>query len=684
MTPTFVIYRILGNALPPRHGTEDTYNNLRFILEHEPDLPGCEKRWLLNRFLDKSIEKKCIDLIETHGQRRHIIPFDIAAYQNTFLDPTGIGKAYNPFTTYGRPNHAAPHPLAIEWFLRHKSQALININMARNHALDHGRDDAEWTLPLDGSCYFTAEGWSRLVEDLNADPDALYGIIPMARIDNNDRLSDATWQPVLDEEPQIAFRRDAPDRFDERLRYGNRNKVELLVRLGVPGNWKKSSAVQIENTHIMEPTAAGRFANSGWIYRLATGADKEIEKDGESRFYARIQGLQHLVNLLDADLLGKTYANHRQTPPISLRTINVPDTTLSLATAAFDLPDIRITDKTECPPGGNWQDYFSIPRYLHMIDGEPVQIDGYSNPAAIIGSVESRRYDRTALYEALRRISVLTAAGLLHERDDFLQKAVSILSCWFIDETTKMRPHARFAQFNPDKADQANFAGLIDFRDLWTLPRLCQHLLASGALTRDQFEAVRQWTTELARYLGQSPQGKTAFGAKNNIGTWMHLLSMSLALFNGNKVLASQLVSQASLRLASQIEVVGVQAGELVRTRPLHYSLFNMTAWVLLAHLGRSAGRDLWNYSGVEGQSLCSMLGFIQNNMKAFPEYANSPETFSTWLAALRLFTPATAANVSLLDPMPLPVPSQWHDDPDTGLPPQWMVLLESWTNPPQ
>src|SRR5690606_32334685 len=39
---TFVLYRIIGNDLPPRHKRGQAIANLRFILEHEPALAGCE------------------------------------------------------------------------------------------------------------------------------------------------------------------------------------------------------------------------------------------------------------------------------------------------------------------------------------------------------------------------------------------------------------------------------------------------------------------------------------------------------------------------------------------------------------------------------------------------------------------------------------------------------------------
>jgi len=119
-----------------------------------------------------------------------------------------------------------------------------------------------------------------------------------------------------------------------------------------------------------------------------------------------------------------------------------------------------------------------------------------------------------------------------------------------------------------------------------------------------------------------------------------------------------------------------MQVPELARTRPLHYSLFNMTAWVLLANLGRSVGTDLWNYRGIGGQSLCRMMNFIQTNLTDFPECAHSPAHFAGWFASLRHLTPDTAADRDLLGPLPDASSIEWQDNPDTGLPPQWTIYL--------
>jgi hypothetical protein len=164
--------------------------------------------------------------------------------------------------------------------------------------------------------------------------------------------------------------------------------------------------------------------------------------------------------------------------------------------------------------------------------------------------------------------------------------------------------------------------------------------------------------------------------AGNNIGTWTHLVVVSLSLFTENLATAAAQINSASLRLAAQCDVIGLQAAELSRARPLHYSLFNLTAWTLLANLGRSAGFDLWNYRGVEGQSICRMMQFIQTNMAHFQEYQDQPAKYVEWFESLRLLVPLTAADRSLLVQREQGPERTWPDDPDLGLPSQWRFFL--------
>ena len=54
--PEFLLIRIIGNDLEPRHRAGQSRDNLRFILENEPPLPGCGKRFVLNRIVDAAEE----------------------------------------------------------------------------------------------------------------------------------------------------------------------------------------------------------------------------------------------------------------------------------------------------------------------------------------------------------------------------------------------------------------------------------------------------------------------------------------------------------------------------------------------------------------------------------------------------------------------------------------------------
>ena len=591
-------------------------------------------------------------------------------------------QSLNPFSRDSGKADPALLKRSKEWILRHKSLAAINLNDARNRAIELGLKDALWTLPLDGWSYFTAEAWDGFIENVSRNKDALYGILPLARLKDNAQLTTMATLPEPTGEPQIAFRRDAPDRFYEKLRYGNHNKSELVVRLGVPGPWEKWGRAYWDNTPQLEAIAPGRFFVGGWVYRLASGADDKVEADGSSRLVARFEGVQRFTQQLDAALMQKFSIGNRGHDFCVLQPQSEPShpgqvpALLDLAKETLEKPIRTMLDKTELPPSRNRNDYFSLPRYMHNIDGKNIRIDGRSAEASIAGSMESLRYDREALRECFSHASILAASGVLCQRDDFLARSAEILAAWFIDANTSMNPSARFAQWKPDSSEKANFAGLIDFRYLWTLPYLSRTLLVNGALSEAQFEAIKQWTARFLGYVMGTAQGQRAIMAGSNIGTWTHLVVVALSLFTGNFISAAAQINSASLRLVAQCDVIGLQIAELSRTQPLHYSLFNLTAWTLLASLGRSAGVDLWNFRGVEGQSICRMLHFIQANMEHFPEYQGQPAKYVEWFDALMLLVPPTAADRSLLKQRDQAAGRIWTEDPDLGLPAQWPFFL--------
>ena len=122
---------------------------------------------------------------------------------------------------------------------------------------------------------------------------------------------------------------------------------------------------------------------------------------------------------------------------------------------------------------------------------------------------------------------------------------------------------------------------------------------------------MQAWTRAFLSWLMESKNGREERGEKNNHGTFFDAQAASLALFVGDSALARTLIGEGGRsRIASQIDAEGKQALEIARTRPLHYSVFNLDAFTMLAEMGASCDVDLWHYTASEGGSIAKALLF--------------------------------------------------------------------------
>ncbi|HMM56127.1 MAG: hypothetical protein DYH18_09985 [Xanthomonadales bacterium PRO7] len=274
-----MLFRILGNDIPVRHGANQTLRNLAFILENEPDLPGCEKRFLLNRIAFPEIRQQLVDLIEQAGLLWHEIPFERSVYRH--------------LATFGE-----------------KALYLTNQNAARNRCIDLGFAHGNIVLPFDGQVFISAQGWGELIRRIDENRSGKFFTVPMFRLRSNRHALESTTRPEADAnhlwaEPQIAVRAGCDIRFNERLTYGRANKVEMLMRLGVPGPWDKwigdhirEIRASLVNTRSQE---YGKVREAGFVVRLESGnwkADRNIS----FRAQARNTGLEDFVARVDASL----------------------------------------------------------------------------------------------------------------------------------------------------------------------------------------------------------------------------------------------------------------------------------------------------------------------------------------------------------------------------------------------
>lgn len=296
----FVLYRIIGNDLPPRHEVGQARRNLKFILEHEPEFPGCEKRFILNRVVDQEEERCIVNLLEEAGATYFRIPFNWAEYAQVPLDVSGVPGHYSPDSEgYAWLREDQRERVRLRLY-RYKNNYVMNNNGARNVALEEGRTIAKWLMPWDGNCFLAKDAYEELRNSIHIRPDIPYWLVRMVRLDENLQLFRADTPSDAVEEPQIVFRRDAAMSFDPAYQYGRRSKVELLWRLGVPGPWDEWG---IEPWDLPCPdyhTDVGAFQWAGWVARLAaTCARPGPRSDATERMLIRRQAIVNLLDCLD-------------------------------------------------------------------------------------------------------------------------------------------------------------------------------------------------------------------------------------------------------------------------------------------------------------------------------------------------------------------------------------------------
>lgn len=304
----FIIVRILGNDLPPRHAPGQTRRNLEFILRHERSWPELTKRWIVNRIWDRDEEARIIELLESHGQDYQSLSFDLQEYaRKPFAYEPQTSSFSSQYRRMIRPRRARADLHAR----RHRANYAINNNGGRLAALQLGRQDARWILPWDGNCFITDHSWAEISETVVTNSHLPYFIVPMARVADNRILLEKAFRPEASEEPQVIFRQDAIEEFDPERPYGRRPKVDLLWRLGVPGPWDEFEDDPWDPPRPALSREAGRFAWAGWVTRLDSGhghLERPTRWSGWRRGQTRTASIALALDKLDARVVASSVA----------------------------------------------------------------------------------------------------------------------------------------------------------------------------------------------------------------------------------------------------------------------------------------------------------------------------------------------------------------------------------------
>lgn len=622
---TFALYRIIGNDLPPRHTAEQMLRNLRFMLDHEPELADCRKIWILNRVVDPRVERDIVDLLESRGAEYLRIPFKAEDYAKLGWNFRGFENQ----ASFQRKFLAGLHPKALmrvqEHLYHYKNLYAMNNNGARNFALRHGRGIAKWVLPWDGNCFLTEAAWEGIRASVREQPHRRYLIVPMARLQSdNETLLDHLESIPADDEPQLAFRRDAGAEFDEDYRYGHRPKTELFRRLGIPGPWDRFPVFSWDPEQALDEDEQKAWTSGSKVYRLFSG-NAELESNMGDRGRSRSIGIRSFIDGIDHRIMEAMHASsslfcldeqvleeqHRAyragTPELSPAVAAL----IQAADDALRLPCPSVTDKTTVSPSGDMHDYWNPAPYWWpnpaTADGLPyVRRDGKRVPGTHLGEPGSEQYDRTSLQNMIDRTFACALAGYFTERAEYWRHAASLVRTWFLDPATRMNPHLDYAQVRRGHDGNVGSAsGIIETKDFYYLLDAIRLVERTGELSESEQAALREWFAEFGRWLEKSPQGSQERDALHNHGLWYDVQAAAVQSYLGDTAALAGTLRRGLERIGHQFDPSdGRQPAELQRTLTRHYTTYALSACLVLADFARRYGQDFVRFEHPRGTRL--------------------------------------------------------------------------------
>ena len=724
------LIRAIGNPLPPRHDPQQAITNLRFTLQYEPGL-ALDKHWLLNRLVNQTLENELIKILEEYKQPYTVLKFDMERYVEV---PYQFGY-YQPLPDYiHSPKYVwqtankneTPDIQVEEAIMADKNLYVTNQNTARNAMIQIGLNatnkNYHWILPWDGNCFLTSTGFEQLYQALQSTP-SKYAITPMARaITSNKEVLEPNYNPTTTEEPQIAFHRDAQARFHPKLRYGRRNKVELLMRLGVPGPWDKwSPYLEWEKRKlgpffqpVRDKPASTGIPSAGFVTRLTSGV-QHLETQGmiHNRGVSRTESVKRILTELDVRSLTELFNLTSETLLFYdeyylsrdrrlMKTNNsspVFQSLMDLANAALNHGPWSVTDKPRdsLAPSNDAHDYFHpAPYFWPAKDSEGnidpnapyVQRDGIRVPGTMLYEDGSENFDRTRLTAMQYNTTVLALAYYFTSNPDFAKTAARNVRAWFLHPKTRMNPTLRFAQVRRNHAgnNEGYASGVIEMKDLYFFLDAVR-ILSHGDdafLQPNEQSKLREWFRKYLEWLESSAMGTLEFSRGNNHGLYYDIQVISIAAYIGDYAKMLWYTNRAVSRLRAHVDRTGAMPRELNRPICEHYQMFTLQGWSTLARIAKKMGRMFWEVDlrGTRGAKLPSLCKAAEYAIPFFRQ--REVCTGNQGAADQRRWWPLLQDARTFCDHYLFGKDRYWNDWMDTsiGLPPQSAYHMPSLFHP--
>lgn len=309
--------------------------------------------------------------------------------------------------------------------------------------------------------------------------------------------------------------------------------------------------------------------------------------------------------LLSENQLNRLKTDYKKQKPNAVQTIEHLES-LAEKILNSEIPVVTTGKKIQ---NTQLNDYVSIGTYWwpnpDTPDGLPyIRRDGVRNP-------EVDDYSRDELSNFRASLHVLSVVYFVKKENKYASKAIEYLSAWFINNSTKMNPHMKYAQGIPGSVD-GRFIGLIEGREF-------VHVLDSILLIKESKywnssieSKIYAWYSDFFKWYSNSGAGKVASDYTNNHASWYDLQVVSYAIATGkNERTIAVLDSVLTKRVQKQIDEEGKQPEELKRSKSLQYSTFNLEALVPLANIGNKYDVDIWESDKYYDSSLIKAIDYL-------------------------------------------------------------------------
>lgn len=267
--------------------------------------------------------------------------------------------------------------------------------------------------------------------------------------------------------------------------------------------------------------------------------------------------------------------------------------------------------KESVAPSGDKHDYLSVAPYwwpdITKPDGLPyIRRDGIFNPEGY-----TDKYDKKSFMLLRDTAFSLSLGYYFTDNEDYAKHCAYLIRTWFIDNETKMNPNMNYAQgvlgiVNGRKE------GVLETERLLSIIDSIRLISTSNSWSKEDDLAFKDWLSQYVLWLETNDLAIDERAADNNHGTWYDAQYVAYLIYLGEFSKAATYLNTITIpRIESQIMPDGKMPEELNRTRPFHYTLYNLEPFTILAILGEKIGVDLWNFMSPSGSSLKKAYDFI-------------------------------------------------------------------------